>query len=156
MLAWNPEDSPQAQFEAADFTRQQKNCPVSDSSCVSACHASLVAASFFCCDCIWYMGLLACFKYIILVRFRDLVVQIVFQWICIYPPFTVSLSVRRRFCTGQQQAATMNGSSTMVSESPSCKIWRSETNVTIPSADILTFAFANLGQYDEKKPVSAS
>lgn len=134
-----------------------ENClGISDSSCLSACHASLVAACFFCCDCIRYMGLLACFKYTIFIRFRDLVVQIVFQWNCIYPSSTLSLSVRPRFCTGQHQAATMNAGSTTVPESPSCKIWRSETNVTIPSADILTFAFENLGQYDENKAVSAS
>ena len=49
----------------------------------------------------------------------------------------------------------MNGSPTLVSAAQPSKIWRSETNVTIPAADILTFAFANLGQYDEDKPVSA-
>ena len=37
------------------------------------------------------------------------------------------------------------------------KIWRSESVVKIPTgptADILSYAFACLGQYDEDKPVS--
>lgn len=56
--------------------------------------------------------------------------------------------------TDEKMAAVMNGSTTMVSESRPRKIWRSEISIPIPSADILTFAFANLGQYDENKPVS--
>lgn len=43
------------------------------------------------------------------------------------------------------------------SETP--KIWRSaETleNPTGPAADILAYTFANLGQYDQTKPVSAT
>ena len=47
----------------------------------------------------------------------------------------------------------MNGSASMDLASEMCKIWRSEDDIMIPSADILTFAFANLGQYDENRPV---
>lgn len=41
--------------------------------------------------------------------------------------------------------------------SESDEIWRSGSSITIPagpSADILSYTFANLGQYDQDKPVS--
>lgn len=50
----------------------------------------------------------------------------------------------------------MSDSPMKVSDSNTSKIWRSDTSIKIPPADILSFAFANLGQYDEETPVSAS
>ena len=56
---------------------------------------------------------------------------------------------------GQQKVgSSMEQTSASALNTSLPKIWRSDIDVTIPSADILSFAFANLGQYDQDKPVS--
>lgn len=55
----------------------------------------------------------------------------------------------------QASDSSRTESSIPVLDTAQPKIWRSEVDVKIPSADILTFAFANLDQYDQNNPVSS-